>query len=218
VTRSTTKSDRMWEFLGHKDWTTCIKAIADEAKFSERHLWRLHAANRVEANLTDMMSVGSVPERQLAPLITLEPDDQKAVWQEVHASGKVTAAKIAAVASNYKRKPDPAVKIDVTPAGPSSPVGEQTTTPTSLAESTEVTTCQQCEVYRQEIATLKAEYLRAWDRVAELETKVKRLQGPTLEEMEAVIATNGGNVTKAAQVFGMPRKTFAERLVRLRRK
>jgi hypothetical protein len=95
---------RAWEALGYTTWTDCLKAIAEEHRFSERHLWRLHAANETEKVLTPG-SVGEIPEKHLRPLTTLEPAEQRAVWQEVQATapeGKVTATHVETIARQHQ--------------------------------------------------------------------------------------------------------------------
>lgn len=84
---------RAWFALGYSSWTDCIRSLAEEYGFSERHIWRLHGANETE-NLLTPGSVGSIPEKQLRPLTSLPPDIQPLVWQlavETAPDGRVTA-------------------------------------------------------------------------------------------------------------------------------
>lgn len=92
-----------WEVLGYTDWTDCVKSLAEEYEISERHMWRLHAANQTE-NLLTPGSVGGVPEKQLRPLTALDPTDQPIIWQravETAPNGKVTAAHVQSVVDDY---------------------------------------------------------------------------------------------------------------------
>jgi hypothetical protein len=72
---------RAWEPLGYATWTDCLKALAEEYRFSERRLWQLHAANQVEQTITEPGSVGAIPERSLRPLTALPPDEQREAWR-----------------------------------------------------------------------------------------------------------------------------------------
>jgi hypothetical protein len=90
---------RAWEALGYVTWTDCLKALAEEYRFSERRLWQLHAANQSE-QLLNNCSVGEIPESQLRPITGLPPQEQREVWQEAvdtAPDGKVTAAHVQAV-------------------------------------------------------------------------------------------------------------------------
>lgn len=92
-----------WEVLGYTDWTGCVKSLAEEYEISERHMWRLHAANQTESLLTNW-SVGEIPESILRPLTRLDPVDQPVIWQravETAPNGKVTAAHVQSVVDDY---------------------------------------------------------------------------------------------------------------------
>ena len=92
-----------WITLGYSNWTECIKSLAEEFGFSERHMWRLHAANITQGLLTPG-SVETIPEKQLRPLTALEPDEQVAVWQQVVETapdGNITASHVQDVVDHY---------------------------------------------------------------------------------------------------------------------
>jgi len=94
---------RVWEALGYQHWTACLQAIAEEHRFSERHLWRLHAANETEQRLTPG-SVGQIPEKYLRPITTLQPDEQREVWSlavDTAPDGHVTAAHVQTVVDQH---------------------------------------------------------------------------------------------------------------------
>lgn len=94
-----------WQVLGYSSWTDCIRAIADEFGFSERQIWYLHSANQIETNLLNHGSVGKIPERQLRPLASLEPERQREVWTqaiETAPNGNMTAAHVQSVVNSYK--------------------------------------------------------------------------------------------------------------------
>lgn len=88
-----------WVPLGYKSWSDCVHGLAWRYGFSERHAWRLHEANRVEDLLTHG-SVGEIPERQLRPLASLEPEEAELAWAVVKGTapeGKVTSAHVQTV-------------------------------------------------------------------------------------------------------------------------
>jgi hypothetical protein len=88
---------RVWEPLGYATWTDCLKALAEEYRFSERRLWQLHAANQIEQTLTEPGSVGEIPERSLRPLTGLAPDEQREAWRtavETAPTGKPTSVQV----------------------------------------------------------------------------------------------------------------------------
>jgi hypothetical protein len=92
-----------WTALGYSDWTECIKALAEEYEFSERHMWRLHAANVTQGLLTPG-SVEIIPEKQLRPLTKLEPDEQQEVWQravDTAPDGNITARHVQQVVAEH---------------------------------------------------------------------------------------------------------------------
>lgn len=97
-----------WEVLGFSNWTDCIDALAEEFGLSQRHLWRLHAANETEKLLTHG-SVGEIPERNLRLISALPEEERSIVWQtavETAPNGKVTHAHIQATVDNIKRCPN----------------------------------------------------------------------------------------------------------------
>jgi len=106
-----------WVALGYKDWTDCLHSMAQEFGQSERHFWRLHAANEIEKLLTHG-SVGVIPERQTRPLTTLAPEAQRTAWQtavDTAPNGKVTAAHVQSVVDTMTGKVAPVVEV-MTPA------------------------------------------------------------------------------------------------------
>lgn len=116
-----------WEALGYANWTECVKALAEEFSISERHLWRLHAANESE-NLLTPGSVGRIPEKALRPLTSLPPEQQRVVYEkavETAPNGKPTAAHVEAtvrsvlpLAAPIKLQPVPASTfVSPKPAG-----------------------------------------------------------------------------------------------------
>ncbi len=106
-----------WEALGYDNWTDCVKSLSEEYGISERHLWRLHAANETEKLLTNW-SVGEISESVLRPLTKLSPDLQPVVYQravETALNGKVTAAHVEATARVFVSPVSPP-PVAVTPA------------------------------------------------------------------------------------------------------
>lgn len=93
-----------WLALGYSNWTECLETLSNKYGFSERHAWRLHAANETQKLLTNW-SVGDIPESQLRPLAGLVPEMQVQVWQEAIQTapeGKITAVHVQEVVEKYK--------------------------------------------------------------------------------------------------------------------
>jgi ParB family chromosome partitioning protein len=96
---------KAWLALGYSNWTECVHSLSDKYGFSERHAWRLHAANETEKLLTHG-SVGELPERQMRPLTSLSPDTQIEAWQramDTAPGGKITAAHVQHVVDELTR-------------------------------------------------------------------------------------------------------------------
>lgn len=88
---------QVWIPLGYTNWSECVRAIADEFGFSENYIWRLHIANQIESNLLAPGQVGTIPEKQLRPLASLEPEQRREVWAlavQTAPDGKVTASHV----------------------------------------------------------------------------------------------------------------------------
>jgi hypothetical protein len=207
------KQHRVWEFLGYKDWTATIKAIALEAGTSERRLWQLSAANETEQIIsTEQCSVGQgvgqIAESVLRPIINLDPDQKRAVWAVATASspdGKPTAK----IVSKAKQQLGLVKLKTVDPEPKPEPMPESIKSHEEVPQLT--FECQQCQIYREEIAGLHA-------RIVELEMEVKRRTTnthPTLPQMEAKIAELRSQA-KAAQFFGMKETTFKDWLKKQR--
>lgn len=98
-----------WEVLGYASWTECVKQLAQEYRFSESYIWRLHAANQTEKRVTlDNCPVGTIPESHLRPLTKLAPATQRAAYQTAVSTapnGTLTAAHVAATARVFAPRP-----------------------------------------------------------------------------------------------------------------
>lgn len=86
---------RGWVALGYESWRECV---VHEFENSERHLYRLLTAARVEQNVKEIdQLVKTLPESQTRELAVLAPDEQQIVWQVVKDTaphGSVTAQHI----------------------------------------------------------------------------------------------------------------------------
>ena len=84
---------RGWESLGYTNWRECV---VGEFGQGQRYLYYQLQAAEIEKNLcTIVQNETPIPESHLRPLAILEPDQQRAVWQEVvdtAPEGKITAA------------------------------------------------------------------------------------------------------------------------------
>lgn len=84
-----------WRQLGYGSWRECV---VQEFEHSERHLYRLLTAARVEQNVQEIDPwVKNLPERQTRELQVLAPAEQQLVWQAVKATapnGEPTAAHV----------------------------------------------------------------------------------------------------------------------------
>lgn len=90
-----------WEALGYNSWRSCVVAEFGEA---ERYLYRQLEAAQAERNL-EICPMGQIPERQLRPLASLLPEQQKEVWEkavETAPEGKVTAKHVENTVIEYK--------------------------------------------------------------------------------------------------------------------
>lgn len=94
-----------WRVLGYANWTECVE---NEFPSSSRHIWHELSAAKIETNLLNPGSVGSIPERQLRPLTSLEPEQQREAWSrvvETAPNGKITAAHVQSVVDRMIDKP-----------------------------------------------------------------------------------------------------------------
>jgi hypothetical protein len=84
-----------WRALGYSSWRECV---SQEFEHSERHLYRLLTAAKVDNNVQQIDPwVKPLPERQARELAVLAPDEQKLVWQavkETAPNGEPTAAHV----------------------------------------------------------------------------------------------------------------------------
>ena len=88
-----------WVALKYKNWTACVKG---EFKQSERYVFFQYRSAVIEQNVSNctMVQLGTIPERQLRPLVCLSPEQQRNAWQRSIATapnGKMTAAHVAKV-------------------------------------------------------------------------------------------------------------------------
>jgi ParB family chromosome partitioning protein len=93
-----------WRALGYANWTDCVNSEFKEV--STRRVWQEFAAATIEVNLLNHGSVGEIPERQLRPLTSLEPEQQREAWQraiDTAPDGKMTAAHVQQVVDEIKR-------------------------------------------------------------------------------------------------------------------
>lgn len=96
---------QVWTPLGYANWSECVRAIADEFGFGENYIWKLHTANQIQSNLLYKSTVDVIPEAQLRPLASLEPEQQREVWTyvtETAPQGKVTARIVQAAVNEIK--------------------------------------------------------------------------------------------------------------------
>lgn len=93
---------RGWEALGYLSWRECV---VSEFSASQSYLYRQLEAAQIEKNISPMGEIGTIPERHLRPLTTLEPAQQIEAWNEVGATapnGKVTAAHVQTVVDGIR--------------------------------------------------------------------------------------------------------------------
>jgi hypothetical protein len=96
-----------WKALGYGTWTDCLKDLAEEYQFGERHMWRLHAANETEKLLSER-PVGEIPETQLRPLTSLAPEHREIAWKravDTAPEGRMTGRHVQATIDEMY--PDP---------------------------------------------------------------------------------------------------------------
>jgi hypothetical protein len=99
-----------WRVLGYDSWRDCV---VTEFEQSQRHLYRLLDAAKVERNLSQVFDnqqndcpIGQMPEGVLRPLSKLKPDQQREAWKAATAvQPQPTAAFVAKVAETIKRNP-----------------------------------------------------------------------------------------------------------------
>jgi len=84
-----------WRALGYVSWRHCVAA---EFEQSQAHLYRVLNAGQIEAKISPIGEIGSIPEGQLRELAPLrdEPEAMREVWQQVHAEHgeRFTAAQV----------------------------------------------------------------------------------------------------------------------------
>ncbi len=91
-----------WKSLGYDSWHQCTE---EEFGSSARHVDRLLDAAQTERHLSQVVDnqqnlrpTGPIPERQLRPLVDLDPEEQQRVYTEAVKSapnGKMTAKHVA---------------------------------------------------------------------------------------------------------------------------
>ena len=105
-----------WKALGFKNWTECVKSIAQEFSLSDRYIFLLHSANETEKLLNHgSVEIGEIPERQLRPLTPLPPAQQVEVWQQVvdtAPNGRITAAHVQSVVDEFRQVDRPHVSYN----------------------------------------------------------------------------------------------------------
>lgn len=84
-----------WRALGYASWRQCVAA---EFEQSQAHLYRVLNAGLLEAKVSPIGEIGSIPEGQLRELAPLrdDPEMMREVWQQVQQEHgeNVTAAKV----------------------------------------------------------------------------------------------------------------------------
>lgn len=69
-----------WKPLGYKSWRECVTS---EFRDKQRYLYYQLEAAKTERNLCTMVQTAEkIPERQLRPLISLKPKEQKEAWDK----------------------------------------------------------------------------------------------------------------------------------------
>lgn len=98
-----------WKALGYDSWRACAM---NEFNFSQTRVYELLSAAETERNISAMAENDQpIPERQLRPLASLEPETQRKAWQEAKATapnGKLTAAHVETIVAAHKPPPPPA--------------------------------------------------------------------------------------------------------------
>lgn len=80
-----------WRVLGYQSWRECAQT---EFSFGQSQVYRLLDAAKVERNISPM-GEKPISERLLRPLVKLELEEQREVWQHVkNDNGKVTGATV----------------------------------------------------------------------------------------------------------------------------
>jgi hypothetical protein len=86
-----------WKALGYESWRAC--AIAEFGQ-SQSRVYQLLDAARVERNISTVVEQpGQIPETVLRPIVSMEPEDQRASYQEAQKEakgGRVTVTHIKA--------------------------------------------------------------------------------------------------------------------------
>jgi hypothetical protein len=78
-------------------WRECVAADFDQSK---THLYRQLEAAKIEASISPIGEIGTIPERQLRELVPVPEFDRKAAWElalESAPGGKMTAEHVAEV-------------------------------------------------------------------------------------------------------------------------
>lgn len=111
-----------WRVLGYDSWTQCVKHLAEESGFNQRHGFRLLENERLTKDVLHDMpilsqgTVDNIPERQTRPLSKLSTDDEKReVWEvavETAPNEKITAKHVETVVKEYKENKE---EIEITP-------------------------------------------------------------------------------------------------------
>jgi hypothetical protein len=101
-----------WSAMGYASWRDCVTA---EFQSTQQYLYYQLEAAQTERNISTMVEIGKIPERQLRPLTKLRdnPEKQREAWQQAvdtAPDGKVTAAHVASVVKGMTEKPNPAPK------------------------------------------------------------------------------------------------------------
>lgn len=82
-----------WAALGYSSWRECV---TNEFDVSATHLYRQLQAAEIERRVSPMGDIGTIPERQLRPLIAVAPDKQADVWDDAQAIARDLAEQFGA--------------------------------------------------------------------------------------------------------------------------
>ncbi len=101
-----------WKPLGYSSWRQCILAEFTE---SQRTLYRMLEAGKIERDICQGGVIGEIPESVLKPLKSVPEDHRAAVWEEARelADGKTLTSEIVqtAVEDLFDSLP-PAAKLE----------------------------------------------------------------------------------------------------------
>ena len=101
-----------WTALGYDNWRECVQA---EFSMSKSHAYELLNAAKTELNISAIAEKDIIPESQLRPLASLEPEQQREAWakaQETAPDGKITAAHVQSVVDEYKKSEEVIMKFN----------------------------------------------------------------------------------------------------------